>query len=55
MERNEKIVYHATNAYIHLRALIDLKVSGLSTISEATLMDATQLTDEIVKRTYTQM
>lgn len=47
MEHSAKIAYHAMNAYIHLQALIDMKVPELSSTSEALLKDAAHLADSL--------
>jgi hypothetical protein len=49
MDLSEKIAYHATHASIHLRELIDSKVPGLSTMSEALLKDAEVLTNGLAE------
>jgi len=49
MELSEKITHHATHAHIHLQELIDIKVPGLSHMSEALLKDAAHLTDSLAE------
>lgn len=52
MEQPDKILFHATNANIHLQELLDLELKEVSTTSMEALKLATEITDEIAKRVY---